>query len=118
MTDTKHTPGPWTVNEATITKGHTVPHSQLQIMGDHHPHDCTLVCVFPETMTGQSPMVKANAEFIVRACNAHDALLAALRAVRAAEQAIDYPDALRATLAATLAHISKQAGAAIALATA
>ncbi|CUW85647.1 hypothetical protein N5C66_03720 [Rhizobium pusense] len=65
---TTHTPTPWFLNEA-----------QDFVKGDGRH----IAVLFDGTPT--SPTVKerkSNAAFIVRACNAHDELLAALKAAR------------------------------------
>lgn len=59
--NTKHTPGPWVVEQ----QADTTPVITYQA------RDIAVI----ETAHGDS---KANAAFIVRACNAHDDLLAAL----------------------------------------
>ena len=64
--ETKHTPLPW-----WSPNSHAGEYQE--IFGPHGPHH-----------DDRLPIIgKADAEFIVRACNAHDALLAAARAGRA-----------------------------------
>jgi hypothetical protein len=74
---TTHTPGPWKAGEAAWFRGRA--------------HDDTESGKRPITSTapGARGVIanvygRANAEFIVRACNAHDELLAALKELRAA----------------------------------
>ena len=78
----QHTPGPWHVNEETVTKGHTVPHRQLRVLGDNQPHGAVLVCTFPETMTGQPPKTEANSRLIAASPDLLEACSTLLRWMR------------------------------------
>jgi hypothetical protein len=65
MSETKHTPGPWKAG-----RFNTNPAAPIQIYGpDRDPIVTTAHCYGDHD---------ANAAFIVRACNSHDALVAAL----------------------------------------
>ena len=63
---TQHTPGPWTTDELG-----TVTSEGRYIAACEH-------------FNNPSQVVKANAEFIVRACNAHDELLDVCQRLHAA----------------------------------
>jgi hypothetical protein len=71
---TTHTPGPWKAGEAAWFRGRA--------------NDDTESGKRPITSGAHGVIANvygsANAEFIVRACNAHDELLAALKELRAA----------------------------------
>ena len=62
MADIQHTPGPWTIGRGRrwITSG-----------------DVDIARIHDVSKIGEAEAV-ANAEFIIRACNSHDALLEAL----------------------------------------
>lgn len=64
MTDTKHTPTPWGIS------------GNLLVSGDRHVQNNRVGATF--NYRGNA---KANAAFIVRAVNAHEALVAALAEV-------------------------------------
>jgi hypothetical protein len=59
---TKHTPGPWAFRHGSIVAWFEDRHIRLADIPDHDDNE-----------------QNANGEFIVRACNAHDGLLAALQ---------------------------------------
>ena len=68
---TQHTPTPWEIEPQTTTvvkpdKTNRIP-STIAIVKD------------PNDNMHQTEIAKANAEFIVRACNSHDALLKACK---------------------------------------
>lgn len=70
----KHTPGPWTVRRSRGVMGVSVERWAI----DGPPQGLAgrwWVC----TAESDEPTDEANAEFIVRACNSHDDLLAALK---------------------------------------
>ena len=72
-----HTPTPWQVHESS-------PNSPLQIIGNvDYSNDGTYIDADVVADMGCLKCDTANAEFIVRACNAHDALVA--EAVKAIE---------------------------------
>ncbi len=64
MNAPKRTPGPWIDSPHANTAGRTIWSEDV------------IVATVPDDQHGNSA---ANADFIVRACNAHDALVAALR---------------------------------------
>lgn len=68
---TQHTPGPWTRTPEERFKHD----SSAGIKG---PNGNYLAAALDFNRTDRDEEVEANAEFIVRACNAHDELLAAL----------------------------------------
>ena len=66
-----HTPGPWhlqRIGEALYVESNE---SYMRVIADMQRAECVSV--------NERAMVEANAEFIVRACNSHDALLAACK---------------------------------------
>lgn len=67
MSAPKFTPGPWTTDE-------DVEHEAVLGADGVYVADCC-ICHVKRTTTA----CRANAAFIVRACNAHDALVEALR---------------------------------------
>ena len=70
MTDARkpaRTPGPWYTPEDSAT---------IRIRVDRNPSQAIVQCVMRDGHIGEA---QANAIFIVRACNAHDDLVAALR---------------------------------------
>ena len=82
---TKHTPTPWHVGRkfnGVLIGGH--PHAAWEIIGPSPVRMGVAVCILPfEDLTDDSKAeCVANAAFIVKAVNAHDALVAALKAVR------------------------------------
>lgn len=58
----------------------------------------------PITFLGSGVKRKANAEFIIRACNAHDDLLGALKQLSAALDEFDFDPALQAAARAAIAN--------------
>lgn len=81
----EHTPGPW-----EILPGH----SERRLIIRHDWRSGRYVAQIGELVGGPdlTPEDRANAAFIVRACNSHDALIAAL------EEADDNMDTLAANL--------------------
>lgn len=85
---TQHTPGPWragqTSSGAFIEVTYTTEQGVVEPIATCHQ-------ISLPRSSDQRAQAKANAEFIVRACNAHDDLLAALEALftEAGEHAID-----------------------------
>ena len=78
----EHTPGPWEVFRLSPTRDIPVGWG-VRPVGNNDQRCCeVLVSSWPGAQ-GQ-PEMEANAEHIVRACNGHDALLAACEAVVAA----------------------------------
>ena len=73
--ETKHTPTPWTVEDPTGT-GLVIVQANLPTY--HWAFIATVDTDMDATTQIDHPVMEANAEFIVRACNAHDDLLAAL----------------------------------------
>jgi hypothetical protein len=97
----KYTPGPWSVDGIAIVGG---DRKDVCLMGE------------PALYAGDSPRVclnaDANAAFIVRACNAHDDLLAACEAARSwlgdfHSDAKSWPDDLAALSGKLRAAIAK-----------
>jgi len=85
--NTKHTPGPWIVRTS----------------GEVGTADEMLASVYPIEAT-RTEERRANAAFIVRACNSHDDLLAALEKIAAGDgyygaQAREYKEIARSALA-------------------
>lgn len=72
MSDTKHTPGPWQVSHIRSVVGTIIWRNDGNEDNTGHARICRNVT---------NP---ADAEFIVRACNSHDQLVAALQAAREA----------------------------------
>ena len=68
MTQTEHTPTPWT-RTGRIIDG--MPHRDWDKI--HHCVDAVRICILDDGPT--EAQSKANAEFIVRACNCHDELI-------------------------------------------
>ena len=88
----EHSPTPWKAVRAEDTFSYTF--LIQQDTSGRGPYICTSIAERrplshygsdPDTERASLALCKANAEFIVRACNAHDELVAAVRAV-----AIDY----------------------------
>jgi hypothetical protein len=71
----KHTPTPWRVVNGSLIKDELMPF-------DRDERDTVLIA----TTAGNAPaaLAEANAAFIVRACNSHEQLAAALRCGRVA----------------------------------
>lgn len=70
----KHTPTPWHIN-----------HDRNEQPNIYGPTNDDWVAVCPHQCVQQLQVIaNANAEFIVRACNAHDELLEALKSASAA----------------------------------
>lgn len=67
---TEHTPGPWHTERGLSSTGATP-------IRDAERVNVAWVCG-SDAIDGTPQKAKANAEFIVRACNAHDELVAAL----------------------------------------
>jgi hypothetical protein len=68
---TAHTPTPWQYDEDAL---------HVFVNGSGVEGDGAVICeVWPGFGSGESKEREANAAFIVRACNAHDDLVAALR---------------------------------------
>ena len=82
----KHTPGPWyaVTGDRAVTIG-------AAILGEHAPL---------ATVDYTEENAQANAAFIVRACNVHDDLLAALRELEAFGEREELPTVLAITRAA------------------
>jgi hypothetical protein len=98
MAESRHTPGPWRVNSG---------HGELWIESVKHGR---VICAFEKHRTGQyTEQDGANAEFIVRACNAHDELLAACEALISQYDAPGGP-ALTEQVEAVRAAIAKARG--------
>ena len=74
-----HTPAPWYLSDSHFTKGNVIL-SKVDECGAH-------VCTMPEF----KDTAQDNAAFIVRACNAHDDLVAALEAVLKAADWLNDP---------------------------
>ncbi len=93
MSNQDRTPGPWVVKDDGIVAAVTPVDG-----GD-------IICEAPEVFEDSMRRWRANAEFIVRAVNAHDALLAACHSALADAEA-GYPsdghtiNALKAAIAA------------------
>lgn len=70
----EHTPVPWFVDDAAY-----LDHLQIAVSTDRGPLRICLLPASPELIPQSANNVRAhaNAEFIVRACNAHDELLEA-----------------------------------------
>ena len=73
-----HTPTPWHVAKIALTMGDRYLTRIQAVYGNPQMDDSQLA---PVMELGQGMNMEANAAFIVRAVNAHAALLAALRAV-------------------------------------
>lgn len=71
-----HTPTPWTIETVQTSVGFVYKIGPFPWIGDKVNHACIYV-----DYNNNAPTLKANAEFIVRACNAHDDLVDALEAV-------------------------------------
>jgi hypothetical protein len=92
MNESKHTPGPWSVCNAIGKK------SEVGIVADAAP---CIIAVMGNQGRGAWPQeARANAEFIVRACNSHYELLEALRELVSACTRYDEQDEHSALLAA------------------
>lgn len=91
-----HTPGPWDLWHSHERKGHLMTEvyaTSSHIATVHNPHD-------------DATEAEASAAFIVRACNSHEELLEALKALRA-----EVPDTpTGATIAKVDAAIQKARG--------
>ena len=72
MTENKRTPGEW-----VVTKDYYVQAYVPEWQDEREPGMHTIA----KACGGSHEMRKANAAFIVRACNAHDELLAALESI-------------------------------------
>ncbi len=70
----KHTPTPWTAETHTVQDGKGGYKYVRVYPSDNYSHEVALV-----TTKIDSQEDKANAEFIVRACNSHDKLIEALK---------------------------------------
>jgi len=91
MTDTKHTPTPWTQDDTVITRNSRVIASVRDLCTD-----------------SQLPEDRANAAHIVRCVNAHDELVAALRnLVDETDHSIAKGGTLMVTLDAARAALAK-----------
>lgn len=81
----EHTPGPW-VHDA--------------VTGSIHDSDNRFVAVTwapnPDGVPTNFPDAQANADYICRACNAHDDLLAACEAIRDGDRLFELAAAFRA----------------------
>lgn len=88
MSESKHTPTPWRFDD----------NHMYVYCGDH----VIVTCNDPSTAVGglSAEEIEANAEFIVRACNAHDDLLTACEAVVLAAR---LKDPIAGVVAVTLA---------------
>ena len=75
-----HTLGPWHIINSDMVVG---PEGQLVADCERTPH-----CERPAPPTVEA---MANAEFIVRACNAHEELLAALRGLVCELESVNVP---------------------------
>lgn len=73
----KHTPTPWELNI----------NSRYPIYSQHTREDVRHICSIVQNETTTAEEKDANLEFIVRACNAHDELVAALKECTEALQA-------------------------------
>lgn len=84
MSEHKHTPGPWQVKHDFDTEGRTTILGNVDgeiIDGTTHYSFDFVARTLDEDDDSQCPSIAvANADFIVRACNSHDAMLAALKA--------------------------------------
>jgi len=105
-----HTPLPWSVDKATGN-----------ILGIVEGASRPIVCTMPVWWAGQEPgrhvsqdLQEANADFIVKACNNHKELLAALQAMTSA---FDADDITRTFFTGEQFYACKQALEAIAKAT-
>ncbi len=108
---TQHTPGPWRVERSPLP---SLP-SHVGISGGDHIWLAAVVA----RLNGQKyPEGEANAAFIVRACNNHEALVAALRSCsEALDEAKRFADSKGSLeLAAFCASEAEQARAALAAA--
>lgn len=78
-----HTPTPWHVEEQTNSVGQLL---YFRVEHPGRPYRGTVCHVFPAEHIGgiTESEARANAEFIVRACNSHAALVAALSVLVAA----------------------------------
>ena len=92
----KHTPGPWELHHNIGRKG------EIGIVADAAP--CIIAVM--GNQNAWPAEARANAEFIVRACNAHDELLAALEL---AMECMPDPDYRGTTEAQRAAHASMSA---------
>lgn len=81
--DTKHTPTPWYAS--------TQPEGHFDIMDGPNLNTATVLCTRFEFSERKDEM-HANAAFIVRACNSHEQLVAALQEAIEIIQAIDQAD--------------------------
>lgn len=70
MNEVRHTPGPWFYADEAV-RSHVLDNSD-----DGNEVARTHLDYYGDKVTGE---MKANAEFIVRACNAHDDLTSAAR---------------------------------------
>ena len=77
MTENKHTPGPWSWN----TDYNEDNVFSVWVEAPDVTHKTTNICVADCSWVELLEEAEANAEFIVRACNTHDELLAALEDV-------------------------------------
>ncbi len=69
MTENQHTPTPWHVDNTGVVVGSRAPNGSTDLIADLH--------------TSAMPSeARANAAFIVKACNNHQALVEALRRCR------------------------------------
>lgn len=74
----KHTPTPWEVNPFEISGGHLIQTVNKIIDGDYN-EVAALAVVRSFDSIPNVDATKENAEFIVRACNVHDDLVAVLK---------------------------------------
>jgi YD repeat-containing protein len=76
MSDTQHTPVPWSIAGVSVNphEGHVIESDSAD--GRTIAWTCNSLDNNGEEYISQEDI--ANAEFIIRACNSHDALLAAL----------------------------------------
>ena len=80
-THSTHTPVPWISDGGIRVQGNS----------EGHRHAIALICPPPPYLTS-TMYAQANARFIVRACNAHDELLAACEATANLIEPIGRPD--------------------------
>ena len=98
----KHTPTPWEKCEAGDYSDYDG--DSIILLGDDI--SCRVAAVF-----GADEKAEANAEFIVRAVNAHDALVTALKLLVRNGQKQGWTDKYQDDMNAALAAISKAEGA-------
>ena len=98
-----HTPGPWQVAGHGTTVDHTHERSRRPPVAR---------CGLTHGLGPAGDEDRANAEFIVRACNSHDELLAALRELTRAWDSTQFPvsDRMDAALKDADAAIAKAEG--------